>query len=132
MLRPITLVAPVAASYLLLAAAPVDAAPLALTSKGRISAEAVASLLIEADKGDAPARVAFAYIAGSVEATLAASEAAKASGGKPLICKDGPGKLEAQEIIDVFKKVAPDTSKWSELEAGPVMVSLLVSKYPCR
>jgi len=106
-------------------------AEIKLTPKGRISAAAVAELFIAADKDPAVRDIAFGYIAGTVETTLATADAARAAGGKPLVCKTGPSTIGAPEILDAFRKVAPDTAKWGEVEAAPIIVSFLITKFPC-
>lgn len=103
-----------------------------LTRQGKISAAAVAELFVASEKEAAARDTAFGYIEGMVEATMAASEIAKTTLGKPLVCKSGPGSLNAGEILGAFKRVEPDTAKWGEVEATPAVVALLVAKYPCR
>jgi len=107
-------------------------AEIKLTSKGKISAAMVAELLAAADTDPATRDTAFGYIAGTIEAIMASSEAIRAAGGKPLVCKNGPGGINAGEIVGAFKNIAADTAKWNEIEAAPIIVSLLMSKYPCR
>jgi len=103
------------------------------TAGGRVSVAQVMGWL-EAASSDAAANERLVlYVSGVVESVLAASATVQKRGDTALLCPpaSGKGKMDGAQIAAWLRAAEPDTKRWAETEATPIVLAQFLRAYPC-
>lgn len=119
-----------AAALLLAATAPAFAAT-ASTSKGQISVAQVMQMLDRADSDKHAGQLLQAYLGGVGESAGVLVNATDAKGKAYVTCSKPMG-LNAGMVRDLLANGAPDSKRWGETAATPLIVNALVTMAGCR
>ena len=101
------------------------------TSTGQISVAQVMDMLDRADGDRQAGQLLHAYLGGVGESAGVLLNATDAKGRAYVTCSK-PMALNAGLVRDVLANGAPDSKRWGETAATPLIVSAMVTRAGCR
>ncbi|KAA5610285.1 hypothetical protein [Rhodovastum atsumiense] len=105
--------------------------PPSRSASRKVSIAMVAEALQKAGADPAIRERMGAYVSGLVETMAVMNDRVQKLTGHRLYCKPAAGSLDGAELMEAFHRAAPDQAGWGQAEATPVIVDLLIAKYPC-